>query len=176
MVTAEAYTKWAWKKNSVSSSSKMFIVFSLVLNENTNSIYSDVFWKGFCDNVNGKQNNVRSDIFKSLTNVMWCCILYFFGELSIRRSQKSVINLHTTKYVFTSLRFTLNMFSDNKKDGKMEKELAPLVPVLNSVLLHTKNRNKFLDIFGRGFYVWRIKMSRRGQKIYVSYVYAIIDR
>lgn len=84
------------------------------------------------------QQPVFQFIFENLKNEFDVASCIFRGVAMAGGIEKAAIYLHTTKYVFTSLRYTLEMYKNTKYEGKMERELAPFAILLNSVLLHWK--------------------------------------
>lgn len=112
------------------------------------STEEDVFDKDFYTNNiittdKTKAKIIKEKVFEELKKEFDVASCIFWGVAQAANIEKAVIYLHTTKYVFTSLRYSLDLFSKKKTGiGKLERELAPFAIVLNSVLKYGKIKSK----------------------------------
>ncbi|XP_052076147.1 uncharacterized protein LOC127714171 [Mytilus californianus] len=98
-------------------------------------------------NKNDKSKELEQKIFDSLKFEFDVASCIFKGVATVGGIENAVIYVHTTKYVFMSLRYTLDLFSKMNGLGKMEKDLSLFATVLNSVLLYGKKDPKHSETY-----------------------------
>lgn len=125
----------------------------------------DVFDEKFFKEIKENGKFVKEYIFNNLKNELDVASCIFWGVAQTKGIEEAVIYLHTTKYVFTSLRYLLHDYSETKGIGKLEKELTPFATVLNSVLLHGNNKKSTTTFAGETFMCNDIKKMKKNDEI-----------
>lgn len=110
-------------------------------------------------------------VFNELKKEFDVASCIFKGVAYASTIESAAIYLHTTKYVFTSLRYSLDLYSEYKSAGKMEKELAPFALVLNSVLLHGSEKVSKMTYSGEDFMCKSLSEEVKDNDIFVFHTF-----